>query len=266
MEISEIHLKSSVLYNLVEIGAFYTKGSASWPEVSSAVKKAQQELTGLGHDYAAQQELSDNPGEIDDILDLIENALIAVEQADKMLRTQTPPEEMRPIFSQIEMLNLDLAQLQSQIPLAEIVVDEKPEIDKDQLLEIISERSTEERVLTTNYLAIEKAAQDYASDLMNEAEYFDTLEWMRQLVSASKGELDKFAATIDDWQTETLLQKQLLDEGFILWLNALEDLSMPGCVKDKNENSFTQGMEKAYLANEKLVMAQELTSFLKKGK
>jgi len=39
MNIDDIELKSSPLFNLIEIGDFYIKGSASWPEFSEEIKK-----------------------------------------------------------------------------------------------------------------------------------------------------------------------------------------------------------------------------------
>ena len=262
MEIREIQLKSAILYNLVEIGGFYVKGSASWPELSEAIKKTHEDLTKLGQDYAAQQESCENPEEIDPVLDIVEESLNVVEQLDEQLQKQVPRDEMKDTIDNLEELNQNLAEIQNEIPLIEIVTEEMKDYDEEELIEIVTERAGEERVLTTNYLAVEKSVDDYVNDIISQEEHLNNLACMRELVTASSVELENFAKTIKDWKKETILEKNLLAEGFKQWLDALDILTNPGCLNDKDEETITAGMETAYSANEKLVMAQELTAFL----
>jgi len=68
---------------------------------------------------------------------------------------------------------------------------------------------------------------------------------------------------VEEWTTETALERKLLVEGFTRWKEAIDILKSDLCIGDKNEEVISGAIETAYGANEKLVMAQELTVYVR---
>lgn len=82
---------------------------------------------------------------------------------------------------------------------------------------------------------------------------------MLERITLSRSEMEKFSGTVEKWTTETLLERKLFSDGFAAWEESINLLRTSSCLKEKDEESIAHAMEKAYIANEKLVTAQELT-------
>ena len=117
MEIDDILLKSSPLYNFLEMANYFVVGSASWPEFDNAIKTAHEDLTTLGKKYAEKHDTYENPEDIDRILDIIEEILTHVEHLEELHRKEAPSNEMVESIEQIDALNLELVVLQDEIKL-----------------------------------------------------------------------------------------------------------------------------------------------------
>jgi len=211
-----------------------------------------------------QQESSEKAEEIDRILDIVEEVLSDIEHLDELLQNEDPKEEMTGVILQIRELDRELLELQEIAPLVEMVIDEEEVLDETQLMEKISDKVNEERILTSNYLAVENTVSDMVAGKLTPGEYLEAILMMEHLITSTQAQLDNYTASIKEWTTETTLEKDLILEGFSHWKKALGILKSPPCVEEKDENVINQAMESAYSANEKLVMAQELTAYMKK--
>lgn len=135
------------------------KGSASWLEFDESIKSAHKDIMTLGNYYADKHDLYENPIVVDKILDIIKEILSCIEHLDKLHQKETPGKEMVEDIEHLEELNIELLKLQEEAP-AETVVEEEEIFTEEDLLEAVSEKIDEKRVVTRNYLAVEQATSN----------------------------------------------------------------------------------------------------------
>ena len=137
----------------------------------------------------------------------------------------------------------------------------KQDITEDELLDIVWNRMSEDRIYTYNLVHVIEGVEMFKKEEISADEYLSILEDMEEKVLLSKQHFDEFVSETDEWTVETNLARKLLEEGLNKWLEALDMLRES--VYDPTQDP-EKAKEKAFEANENLVLLQELSEYVKK--
>ncbi|MEQ8171598.1 MAG: hypothetical protein ABRQ38_22100, partial [Candidatus Eremiobacterota bacterium] len=188
-------------------------------------------------------------------LKILEEIMDILSCFGKTIKEKYHIEDVKLLAEDLKSLNVNLLSLQKSIFILPQEIDEEEELIKN-IVKLI----TEDDILTTNYLDVKDGALNFLRGDIDEDEFIDILDDMKDLIDEAKEEYDEEYTYTDGWALESATGDKILRQGIKEWEESLDILYDSYVIKD--EPAIHRAIKKAYEANKKLIINQKLEEFI----
>lgn len=276
--------KNSPLYIFLQVLKKYISGYGNVRDVTALLEDTNSEIARLIHDLEQELAFEDYSDDslsgftsmvetIQDIdkreflmspeerenkekyLKILEEIMDILSCFGKTIKEKYHIEDVKLLAEDLKSLNVNLLSLQKSIFILPQEIDEEEELIKN-IVKLI----TEDDILTTNYLDVKDGALNFLRGDIDEDEFIDILDDMKDLIDEAKEEYDEEYTYTDGWALESATGDKILRQGIKEWEESLDILYDSYVIKD--EPAIHRAIKKAYEANKKLIINQKLEEFI----
>jgi len=250
----EVDIKSSPLFNFLEIAKEFSSKDLPLSGFTDIVKKTVEEIMDIIKEdtgYTGNGALRDELYEIlSESLDILQEIKETSEDEDF--------EEILPSFlKEIRNLNRNYIELQKEFVR---LSSEEVEDESEDLLDKIESKIPEEEFITTNYIKIRDSVSDFFEEKIEVRELISIFNEMKETIEQVRQKYEGIPISEDEWTLEVYTGDKLLTEGLNEWEVALDMLEE--CALEDEEEEIDYCLEKLYEANRKLVLNQHLSKYI----
>ncbi len=244
-DLSDIELKASPLYNLIECAKNYLSSGIPVTGFSEILKDTCRELCGMAEEIC----VSDNGFSdfIDECLDKISEIEDFIEEPDFM-------EELPDFIEELKVLNEKFINFQ-KLPCPDDTV-----MTEEKLIEELRSRVSYEDFITSNYLLVCNKLENFLNNEIDEEEIKTIISSIKETIISVRDDYEKSYISPEEWTLEVYTGDKLLSEGLNTWekgLVALEQCFTPG-----NKEEIDNALSIVFEGNKKLVLNQYLVKYI----
>lgn len=239
----------SFIEDIISLEEAYDPQAAAGERYSGILEKGYRQLTGLIESAL----LRSTPGEKNPESEILEGIVDTIADLDEAFLAGKSGEEVSVIFDRFQELGDALCDLYEG--LEEPLEGDSHDLWLERFMEY-AQQIPDDEFITENYLKLEKTASDFLDAVIPEKEFRGILEDMLEVVRQAKKDYQGYYIQGDEWTKEVSRGDQFLMEGLAEWEDCLKRLLRPSATG--NEELTGKIMEKAFDANKKLVIVQNL--------
>jgi len=249
-DLTDINLKSSPLYNLLNTGKNYSHGKAKLMDFQDDLERTTLELEEL------KKEILDHSSDSDvkeDFILIIEEILEELSYIGESMENRTFQSELNDFIELVEALNHKF-----------IVLNKKfyhKETGEKEIIARVLERISEDEFLTSNFQRIKEASEKYFHEEIKENEFQEAIDDMLDLIRNCREEYEDTYISPEEWTLEVATGDKILLEGLEEWEIGLNNLNL--LLTEPEQERLDSAIQKIFEANKKLVINQHLALYVK---
>ncbi len=244
-ELSDIELKISPLYNLIEFAKNYMSSVGNMTDFSEILEKTCRDLCKLSEEGAN----SDNNFIcfIEESIDKINEIEDFVEEADFM-------EDLPDFIEELQMLNEKFINFQKRPFQDEIAMTD------EKLIEELYNRIDPDIFITSNYLLICNKLESFLNDETDEEDVKKILASIKEIITFAREDYEKSYISPEEWTLEVCTGDKLLSEGIDTWKEGL--VALEECFTERNKEEIDKAISIIFEGNKKLILNQYLAEYI----
>lgn len=249
-DLSNINLKSSPLYGLLNTSKSYSFGKVSLMDFENELENTRLDLDDLKKDVlegSGQNSLKE------DLIFIIEEIQEELSYVSESMGNRIVQSELNDFIELLEALNQKF-----------IILNQKffhKESGEKEIIDRVLERIPAEDFITGNYERIKETGEKFFNEEIGEEEFKRRIDDMLDLIRNCRREYEDTYISPEEWTLEVATGDKVLLEGLNEWERGLMSLNDSMGLMD--EDSLKRAMDKIYEGNKKLVINQYLALYVR---
>ncbi|MEQ8220989.1 MAG: hypothetical protein ABRQ37_01710 [Candidatus Eremiobacterota bacterium] len=249
-ELSDIELKASPLYSLIEFAKSYMSSGRPVTGFSEILEQTCRELCKL----TEETDISDN-----DFIDFIDDCLDRIGEMEEFIEEPDFMEEVPDFIEELTVLNEKFITFQKRSWQDKTVYD-KVAMTEEKLIEDLYGRVCQDDFITSNYLLIRNKLEDFLNNETGEDDIKQILASLKEIIISVRDDYEKSYISPEEWTLEVYTSDKLLSEGLNTWEEGLAALEQ--CFRDRSNEEIGRAISIIFEGNKKLVLNQYLAKYI----
>jgi hypothetical protein len=244
-DLSDIELKISPLYNLIESAKNYISSGETMTGFCEILKKTCREVLELTEEGINSD---------DSFIYFLEECLEKINEIEDFMEEPDFMEELPAFIEELQILNEKFINFQ-RLPL-----QDKIEMTEDKLIDELLKRIAQENFITSNYLLVSNKLESFLKHETDEEDIKKILSSIKEIIISSREDYEKSYISPEEWTLEVYAGDKMLSEGLEEWEEGLTVLEY--CFVNRNKEEIDKAISMVFEGNKKLVLNQYLAEYI----
>ncbi len=249
-ELSDIELKASPLYSVIEFTKSYMSSHRPVTGFSEILEQTCRELCKLTEETDTQ----DNG-----FIDFIDECLDRIGEMEEFIEEPGFMEEVPDFIEELKVLNEKFITFQKR-SWQDKTLQDKAVMTEEKLIEELYDRVCQDDFITSNYLLLRNKLEDFLDNETGEDDIKQILDSLKEIIVSVRDDYEKSYISAEEWTLEVYTSDKLLSEGLNTWEEGLATLEQ--CFRDRSKEEIDNAISIIFEGNKKLVLNQYLAKYI----